>query len=141
MKLVKPIFSLLVTISLVVFLNKSWNFGSPIPPLGKFVDPFHGFWQNAETGELRNQEVNLPGLKDKVTVVYDSALIPHLYASNNSDLYYAQGYVTAQHRLWQMEFQTHAAAGRISEIAGAAALDFDRNQRRLGMVLGAENSL
>jgi penicillin G amidase len=141
MKLVKPVISLSITIALVYFLNNSWNFGSPIPPLGKFVDPFHGFWQNAETGKVSDQQVNLPGLKDKVTVVYDSVLIPHLYANNNSDLYYAQGYVTAQHRLWQMEFQTHAAAGRISEIAGAAALDFDRNQRRLGMVLGAENSI
>ncbi len=141
MKIIKFAFSFLVTASLLYALNNVWNFGSPIPPLGSFLDPFHGFWQNAETSKVSNQEVNLPGLKDKVTVVYDSALISHLFASNNADLYYAQGYVTAQHRLWQMEFQTHAAAGRISEIAGAAALDFDRNQRRLGMVVGAQNSL
>jgi penicillin amidase len=141
MKIIKFAFCFLVTACLLYILNNAWNFGSPIPPLGRFLDPFHGFWRNAETGKVSNQEVNLPGLKDKVTVVYDSALISHLYASNNADLYYAQGYVTAQHRLWQMEFQTHAAAGRISEIAGAAALDFDRNQRRLGMVLGAQNSL
>lgn len=78
MKLVKPVISLSITIALVYFLNNSWSFGSPIPPLGKFVDPFHGFWQNAETGTVSDQEVNLPGLKDKVTVVYDSALIPSL---------------------------------------------------------------
>ncbi|HMR58408.1 MAG TPA: penicillin acylase family protein, partial [Cyclobacteriaceae bacterium] len=57
------------------------------------------------------------------------------------DLYLAQGYITAANRLWQMEFQTHAAAGRISEIIGNAALDYDRTQRRRGMVFAAENAL
>ncbi len=90
---------------------------------------------------MRDHEIVLPGLKDKVSVVYDSLLIPHLFASNDDDLYRVMGYVTAQHRLWQMEFQTHAAAGRISEIIGDQALDFDRNQRRLGMVYGAKNAL
>ena len=73
-------------------------------------------------------------------MVYDSLLIPHIFAANDDDFVKVMGYVTAQHRLWQMEFQTHAAAGRISEIIGDKALDFDRNQRRLGMVYAAQNS-
>jgi penicillin amidase len=141
MKIAKTGVSGVICIGLIYFLNNAWNFGSPIPPLGKFLDPFHGFWQNAETKDVANHEISVPGLKGKVTIVYDSALIPHVFAMNNTDLFLAQGYVTAQHRLWQMEFQTHAAAGRISEIAGEAALDFDRSQRRIGMVLGAQNSL
>src|SRR5690606_37653864 len=63
-------------------------------------------------------------------------------AQNNEDLYLAQGYITAMHRLWQMEFQTHAAAGRVSEIVSSdAVLNFDRRQRRLGMVYGARQAL
>ena len=140
MKLLKPILSLVITVALVGFLNKSWNFGSPIPPLGKFLDPFHGFWKNAKTSEVENESISLAGLADKVSIVYDSVLIPHIYAANDNDLFAAQGYITAKNRLWQMEFQTHAAGGRLSEIVGKVALDFDRTQRRLGMVYAAENS-
>ncbi len=137
----KAIISLLVTVALVYSLNRSWDFGKPIPPLGKFLDPFHGFWKNAETRNVPSEEASLPGIKAEVSVVYDSALIPHIYAKNERDLFFAQGYITARHRLWQMEFQTHAAAGRISEIIGADAIDFDRGQRRLGMVYAAQNSV
>ena len=135
----KAFISLLVTIALVYALNRSWNFGKPIPPLGKFLDPFHGFWRNAlmKTPSLSS----VKGLGKDVSVVYDSTLIPHIYASNEEDLFFAQGFITASHRLWQMELQTHAAAGRVSEILGPSALDFDRGQRRLGMVYGAQNSL
>ncbi|HUM46563.1 MAG TPA: penicillin acylase family protein, partial [Chitinophagales bacterium] len=66
--------------------------------------------------------------------------IPHIFAGNNHDLYLAQGYIHAKYRLWQMEFQTHAAAGRISEIIGEKALPYDRQQRRFGMVFAAENA-
>lgn len=141
MKLAKASISLLITVALIYALNRSWNFGSPIPPLGKFLDPFGGFWQNAETKSRPDQVLMLTGLKDEVTIHYDSLLIPHVFAKNNYDLYLAQGYITAANRLWQMEFQTHAAAGRISEIIGDVALDYDRTQRRRGMVYAAENAL
>ncbi|MBX2916350.1 MAG: penicillin acylase family protein [Cyclobacteriaceae bacterium] len=142
MKIAKASISLLITVALIYFLNRSWNFGTPIPPLGKFLDPFGGFWQNAETKYRPSQVLMLTGLKDEVIIHYDSLLIPHVFAKNNDDLYLAQGYITAANRLWQMEFQTHAAAGRISEIIGsAAALDYDLTQRRRGMVYAAENAL
>jgi len=137
----KAITSLLFTVALVYTLNRSWDFGKPIPPLGKFLDPFHGFWRNAESKDLKSSEEIISGLKDEVSIVYDSTLIPHIYAKNEEDLFFAQGYITAKYRLWQMEFQTHAAAGRISEIIGPAALDFDRGQRRLGMAYAAQNSV
>ena len=141
MRILKTGLPFLITLLLVYALNHSWNFGAPIPPLGKFLDPFHGFWQNAESTTAKNLATSIPGLKEVVTIVYDSLRIPHLYARNDDDLYFTQGYVTAIDRLWQMEFQTHAAAGRISEIVGKAALDYDRRQRRLGMVFGAQNAL
>ena len=103
MKIVKVSISALVTIGLIYFLNNTWNFGQQIPALGKFLDPFHGVWQNAETKEVENEEMKLTGLKDQVLVQYDSLMIPHIYAKNNEDLFLVQGYVTARHRLWQME--------------------------------------
>ena len=136
-----------ITVLLIFLLNNSWEVGgNRIPPLGKFLDPFHGFWQNIEPRDFTGPtELTIPGLKDKVTVVYDSLLIPHIFASNDEDLYLAQGYLTAIHRLWQMEFQTHAAAGRISEILGSGPndriLDYDRGQRRLGLPFGATHFL
>ena len=66
---------------------------------------------------------------------------PTSFAANDHDLYYAQGYLTARDRLWQMEFMTRVAAGRISEVVGPKALEYDRFQRRMGLGFGAENSL
>ena len=143
---VKFLISLTVTLLLIWALNKSWQVGpTRIPPLGKFLDPAHGFWQNIEpTGFKLPEALDIPGLQQPVTVVFDSLMIPHIFAQNDEDLYLAQGYITAFHRLWQMEFQTHAAAGRLAEILGSgpddAILSYDRNQRRLGMVYAAENA-
>lgn len=138
MKIFKISLSLLITAALIYALNRSWG---QIPPLGRFLDPFGGFWQNAERNSTSSTTLEIPGLTAEVSVYYDSMMIPHIYAQNEEDLFRAQGYVTAAHRLWQMEFQTHAGAGRISEIIGAAALDFDRTQRRLGMMYASENAL
>lgn len=144
MKLRKFFTSLAITLLLIFLMDRGWMIGSiPIPPLGKFLDPYHGFWQNIEpNGYQGKKQLMIPGLQEPVSIVYDSLLIPHIFAKNNNDLYLAQGYVTAMHRLWQMEFQTHAAAGRVSEIvAGDAILDYDRRQRRLGMTYGAVKAL
>jgi penicillin G amidase len=141
MHIFKFLFFLILTIGLIYLLDNRWTIGgNPVPPIGKFLDPFHGFWQNIEARDFRAPEkLDIPGLKGEVTIVYDSIMVPHIFAKNDDDLYLAQGYITATHRLWQMEFQTHAAAGRISEIIGEVALDYDRKQRRLGMVYGAEH--
>lgn len=143
MQVIRFSVSLVITLVLIYLLNNNWNISNtPIPPLGKFLDPYHGFWQNIEEAdEWSHDELDIPGLQAPVSVVYDSLLIPHIFASNENDLYLAQGYITAKHRLWQMEFQIHAASGRISEIIGEAALDYDRRQRRLGMIYGAEHAI
>lgn len=113
-----------------------------IPPIAPLLDPNHGFWQNTlSEDQLAVEEIDLENLSAPVEVVYDQNLIPHIFAQNEADLYRAQGYVTAQHRLWQMEFQTMAAAGRISEIVGPIAIELDRMTRRKGLVFGAELGL
>ena len=113
-----------------------------IPPIGKFLNPGTGFWQNAEgKGQSKDEELKLNGLQGKVTIRYDEHRIPHIFAANDHDLYYVQGYLTARDRLWQMDIQTRAAAGRLSEVVGPKALEIDRYHRRIGMTYGAENCL
>ncbi|UJP63373.1 penicillin acylase family protein [Mongoliitalea daihaiensis] len=136
MRYIGFLITLIITASLGVVLSISIN---SIPPLGILLDPHHGFWQHAYSEDALAQEsIALKNLKGTVEVVYDEHLIPHIFAENDEDLYRVQGYVTAQHRLWQMEFQTMAASGRISEIVGDIALDIDRMARRKGLPYAAE---
>lgn len=110
------------------------------PPLGKLLNPFAGFWRNGERPDPSLKVLVLPGLRDRVDIVWDARRVPHIFARNDHDLYFAQGYVVARDRLWQMEFQALYAAGRLAEVFGPAALDTDRLQRRLGMVWAAEKA-
>lgn len=139
MKWFNAVFSVVLTVSICATLNT--KFGQ-VPPLGAFFDPFAGFWQNAvsEDQETRNLSINT-STNVPVNVVYDELGIPHIFAKNEYDLYFAQGFVTARDRLWQMEFQTHAAGGRLSEILDEMTLEYDKYQRRIGMVYGAKTGL
>jgi penicillin amidase len=139
MKVVKAILSFALTLLLVWALQT--KFGS-IPPIGKFLNPATGFWQNAESKNLiAREELKLDGLHDQVIIRYDEHHVPHVFAKNEHDLYYAQGYITATDRLWQMDIQTRSASGRLAEVVGAGALETDRNHRRMGMIYGAEQTL
>ncbi|MFL5773549.1 MAG: penicillin acylase family protein [Flavisolibacter sp.] len=133
--------SLIVTIALIFVLSKKWG---PIPAIGSFLSPQQGFWQNAEStdGDM-NEELSFPAIKRKAAVYLDDRLVPHVFASNAQDLYFVQGFIHAKYRLWQMELQTFAAAGRISEVLGNEPrfINFDREQRRSGMVFSAENAV
>lgn len=75
----------------------------------------------------------LHGLHEPAEIITDRYGVPHIYAENEDDLYFAQGYVHAQDRLWQMEFNRRLTSGRLSEIFGPIALETDRFCRRLGM--------
>jgi penicillin amidase len=76
-----------------------------------------------------------------VDVYLDDRLVPHIFAEQENDAYFVQGYLHAKFRLWQMELQTFAAGGRASEILGEKGLEHDREFRRLGMVYAAEIAL
>lgn len=139
MNKIKALICLLVPVLLIYCFNT--KFGD-LPPVIRFLDPFKGFWQNAESIHVKPEnKVLLKNTVADVEVIFDDRMIPHIFAQNDHDLYYAQGYVTAMHRLWQMDFQTRYAAGRLSEVVGKKAVELDRHQRRMGMVYGAENSL
>ena len=141
MRIVPFIISSVVTAGLVYALNRPWGDSLPMP-VGKFLSPQVGFWQNAEPAdESFDAELKFPNLKGKAEVLFDERLVPHVFAENDEDLYFIQGYLHAKFRLFQMDLQTKAAAGRASEVAGKKAINFDKGQRRLGMVYAAENAL
>ncbi len=139
MKILPLIISAAVTTGLVITLNTKLLLPAP---LGKLLSPQHGIWQNAENANAGfNMDISFPLLKGKVDVYLDDRLVPHVFAEQENDVYFVQGYIHAKFRLWQMELQTFAAAGRASEIIGDKALTHDREFRRLGMGYAAEISL
>lgn len=79
-----------------------------------------------------NGTITAPGLQEEVNVYRDDYGIPHIYANNEHDLFFAQGYIHAQDRFWQMEFWRHVGQGRISEIAGGATINSDKFIRTFG---------
>lgn len=83
----------------------------------------------------------MPGLRAPVDVIRDRWGIPHIFARNDHDLVFAQGYVHAQDRLWQMDLNRRTASGRLSEIFGAATLETDRFLRTVGLRRAAEGML
>lgn len=83
-------------------------------------------------------ELRVPGLKKPVSVVRDVHGVPHIRASCLHDLWFAQGFVHAQDRLWQMEAGRRGRAGTLAEIIGEDALDSDRLRRRVGFIRAAE---
>src|SRR5215467_15053395 len=73
--------------------------------------------------------VKAPGLKQPVEILRDKEGIPHIYARNDDDLFFAQGYVMAQDRLWQLEMWRRWHEGRLAEIFGPKAFDYDARTR------------
>lgn len=126
----------------ILFFETHHPLGTSLPPLGKLVNPYTGFWQNAEvvpSGEDR--ELVLQGLEKEVEIVFDERMTPHIFAQNIQDAAFAQGYVTAMHRLWQMDISVRSISGRLSEVLGEQTLEHDRRQRRLGFVQAGKNAL
>jgi penicillin amidase len=76
-----------------------------------------------------NATVSLPGLRESVTIRRDERGIPYIEAANDDDLYFAQGYVTASDRLWQMDLYRRTVRGELSEIFGQATLNEDKRRR------------
>ena len=93
------------------------------------------------------QEIKAVGLKAKVIIRRDERGIPYLEAANDSDLYFAQGYVTAQDRLWQMDLLRRVARGQLAEIFGrqptaaGTIVDEDKRWRKYGFAGIAEQTL
>lgn len=89
----------------------------------------------------RIQTVQLPGLKAAARIIRDTHGIAHIHATNKHDLYFLQGYVHAQDRLFQVEVRRRQASGTLAELLGARALESDVQMRTLGLRRAAERSL
>ncbi len=98
------------------------------------------FWFVRRGWSQTEGEITVAGLTAPVEVVRDAWGVPHIYAANEADLFFAQGYVHAQDRLWQMELNRHLSGGRMAELFGRPALETDRYLRTLGMRRNAERS-
>lgn len=79
-----------------------------------------------------NGRLRVEGLQEEVNIYRDEYGVPHIYAENEHDMLFAQGYVHAQDRFWQMEFWRHTSQGRLAEIAGPDLVDTDKFIRTVG---------
>jgi penicillin amidase len=86
-------------------------------------------------------ELTLKGLNKKVEIYFDTYGIPHIYAKNENDAYFALGYVHAQERLFQMEMIRRVASGRLAEILGKDMADVDKFFRMLNINQNADESV
>ncbi|MBS1730885.1 MAG: penicillin acylase family protein [Bacteroidetes bacterium] len=148
MKILPFSLAAIITVALIMVLDMPLPVkDSHTPRLGYFLSPQKGFWQNADPVDQELNETHaIKGLQGNANVYFDDRMVPHVYAENEHDAIFLQGYLHAKFRLWQMDFQSYAAGGRLSEIMGDSSngtnfLKIDRFFRRLGMVSGAENSL
>ncbi|MBI3514104.1 MAG: penicillin acylase family protein [Proteobacteria bacterium] len=97
-------------------------------------------WLRTSLPQTRGR-LALPGLHSEVAVYRDQDGVPHIFAANDDDAYVALGFVHAQDRLFQMDFQRRLGAGRLAEVVGASAVGIDRTMRTLGLYRAAEASL
>ncbi len=81
------------------------------------------------------------GIQDEVEILWDKWGIPHIYANSVDDAYFAQGYIHASHRLWQLEFFKRVTSGSISEIVGETTIDMDKHYRIIGLHRIAKKSV
>jgi penicillin amidase len=89
MRIIPFVVSTLITACLVFALNKRWG---KIPPIGKFLSPQHGCWQNAEASDHDySDDLKFPQLKGKASVYFDERLVPHIFAENDEDHYANKG--------------------------------------------------
>lgn len=132
----KFLYPLLALVLLIIAMNRKILM---IPPLNSLLNPFTGVVQNEKKLD-HNLYLNY-GIKDSIEILFEERQVPHVFSINQKDLFFAQGYVTAANRLWQMDFLASLSAGRLSEIFGEDLLDYDRSQRRSGIPSSAKTSL
>jgi len=134
--------SLSVTLlSLTLGLGVTWigtQGVGEVPPLGALLSPSSGLWSNAADDLPASATAKIPALSDAVEIRYDARSVPHIFAKTDEDAARALGYVVARDRLFQLEVQSRAGEGTLTELVGDVALPADQQTRRLGMSRAAE---
>jgi penicillin amidase len=132
---------MLSILAVVALVGVSWlgvRGAGPVPPIGSLLDPVNGAWGAARNDLPANTEARIPNLSAPVDIRYDRRGVPHIFATTEADAIRALGWVVARDRLFQLEAQTKAASGRLTEWAGSVALPADEEMRRLGLPASAE---
>lgn len=91
------------------------------------------WWLLGRSSPQYEGEQRLAGLEAPVTVLRDARGVPHVYAESLDDLLFAQGFLTAEERLWQMDMLRRMARGELAEILGRSFLGSDKENRTLGL--------
>lgn len=110
--------SILVLVLIIVLVGGTWFVRNPWPQV--------------------SGTITIDGLSAPVQIIRDNRGIPQIYAESDHDLFFAQGFVHAQDRLWQMEFNRRIGSGTLSSAVGAGTLETDRFLRTLGFRRAAE---
>ncbi len=97
------------------------------------LDPQAGVWASARTAEWGNHTFTMQGLQQPVVVIRDGNGTTHIFAQDDPDLFFAQGYTQASDRLFQMEAESLSAQGNLSSWLGSSALASDEMYRYLGV--------
>jgi penicillin amidase len=105
--------------------------GGFLPAPGKFFNPFQGIWQSVR--EPSTPPMIQGGVSGETRILFDERAVPHIYAPTLADALYAQGWLHATNRLFQMDLTARATAGRLSEWLGPRTFEFDKRRREMGM--------
>ncbi|MEM1610805.1 MAG: penicillin acylase family protein [Sulfolobales archaeon] len=128
---------MLIALSLILMFLIIISLGSA----ASLIDPYTGVWKEIGRGDFRGSiEIRAGGVENKVTVVFDGYMVPHIFADSYRDAAFALGYVHAYHRLWQMDIQRRLAEGRLSEVLGNSTLKQDIYMRIVGLYRSAVNT-
>ena len=132
--------SLSICLGLIFFFNGNIRLTTtPLPPLGKLLDPFSGIWNNAQHQDQFNIEGAQPFEDAKIWV--DDRLVPHIFANSIDDALYLQGFMEAKSRLFQMDMIARGASGRAAEVLGPRGIEIDRSALRKGMCLAGDRAV
>src|SRR5580704_14943949 len=83
-------------------------------------------------GLLSAENIQTPGLQKQVEILRDRWGVPHIYASTVHDLFFAQGYITAKDRLFQIDLWRRIGTGKLAEVLGPSAIERDKLARAVG---------
>ncbi|HEY5988999.1 MAG TPA: penicillin acylase family protein, partial [Streptosporangiaceae bacterium] len=127
-----------LAVSVAVLGLFAFGYG-PVPALGPALAPGHGAWASAAGGLApHSQTLTLPGLTHPVSVSFSSHGVPSIRAAGDADALLALGYLHARFRLTEMDLERRLGEGRLSELAGPAAISSDEFELRLGLLRTAQ---
>src|SRR5680860_268504 len=133
--------SMALSVALLILLSRPLTIGDKtLPAIGSFINPFTGFWNQAESGKAGSHEnYRSTFINDSIQIEFDKRMIPHVFAQNDAGAFYAEGFLHARNRLFQMDLTSRAMSGRLSEILGERTLARDIFARRIDFGMAIEN--